>query len=593
MVQNDREILRLYETRDERALMETTAKYETYCRTVGYTLLGEEAAAKECFREALHKSWKTIPPKKPENLKTYMGKLARAAALEYRLEEPTVANAKEIDNIVLELEECVEPGLSGAENRDEEDGLSEVVDSFLASLPASRRKLFVQRYWYGRSIGSIGTLYQTSPDEVATVLSEMRAELGQAFREAKAIWPLDGKKLLMERIGEIRDAFILEAGGEKTVSDRVPKGESSADRFEDEDETEKRRKLVFPKSKKQIAWITAGVLGAAALISGIWWIVNRQVPIDEKHFPDDTFRYYVSMVIDLDGNGKLSREERSEVYKISITGTQFSSTQYSDFIWYNSDYTLGKLLSLKGIGYFPNLEYLDISGNQLTDLDVSANKALETLNCSGNQLTSLNVSANKALEYLDCSQNQLTQLDVRSNKVLGELNCRNNQLEELKFRSNEALVTLLCQGNRLEKLDVSSMKSLKTLYCFNNSLDELDLSKNSLLETISCAGNDLLHLDFSKNPALKWLDCSDNGTNELNVQKNALLEVLGCNNNQMQELDLSSNPVLTSLSVENNDLTSLNVKECLSLKHLYYGGNERMQLDITADVFENVVSGSV
>ncbi|MBR6366319.1 MAG: hypothetical protein IKS10_09550 [Lachnospiraceae bacterium] len=578
---NDREILRLFEKHDERALMETTARYETYCRTIAHTLLGEESAAKECFREALRDIWKNIPPKNTESLKTYMGKLVRAEALKYREEEAPVANEEEIAAILEELEECVEEGFSGAENRDADDGLVEVIDDFLASVPASKRSLFVQRYWYGQTIWSIGAKRHMSPDLVDAGISEVRAGLAQAFQEAKTVWPLDGKTFLMERIGGIDPKYILEAEGAKTGSEGAQKAAASGERMDDDEENDERRKPVDAKKILKIACIVGGVLAVVALIVAIRWTSNTPIPIDEKHFPDEYFREYVAEGFDLDKDGELSVEERQDVFKIELVSTR-SNPYYAN--------NIGDIQSLKGIGYFPNLEYLKCTGTQVTSLDLSANKALETLICSDGKLESLDVSANKALEYLDCSGNQLTKLDVRSNKLLEELDCRNNQIEEIKFRSNETLKTLSCQDNLLGHLDASPNKALKTLNCSKNQMTELDLSENSKLEVFSCTGSSLMELDLSGNPAMKWVECSGNQIHQLNVHENPLLEVLGCDDNELLELDLSQNTKLTSLSCENNSLTSLDLRSCADLAHLYMEGNQIRVLELNDPMINHLIT---
>lgn len=45
------------------------------------------------------------------------------------------------------------------------------------------------------------------------------------------------------------------------------------------------------------------------------------------------------------------------------------------------------LNTITGLGYFPNLERLDIEYNDLTNIDVSQNTNLERLNLNGNNLT--------------------------------------------------------------------------------------------------------------------------------------------------------------------------------------------------------------
>jgi len=82
-----------------------------------------------------------------------------------------------------------------------------------------------------------------------------------------------------------------------------------------------------------------------------------------------------------------------------------------------------RIKSLQGIEYFTNLEVLDCSFNQLTNLDVSKNVNLAKLYCSNSQLTSLDISKNVNLTTLYCSENQLTSLDLSKNVKLIALYC--------------------------------------------------------------------------------------------------------------------------------------------------------------------------
>lgn len=85
--------------------------------------------------------------------------------------------------------------------------------------------------------------------------------------------------------------------------------------------------------------------------------------------------------------------------------------------------TPGPLTSLRGIEHFTSLTTLGCGYNQLTELDLSQNKALTELDCSANPLTKLDVSQNPALTTLYCEYDQLTELDVSQNTALTELSC--------------------------------------------------------------------------------------------------------------------------------------------------------------------------
>ena len=314
-----------------------------------------------------------------------------------------------------------------------------------------------------------------------------------------------------------------------------------------------------------LALLAAAVLAPVAAMAS----EPQSVEINETNFPDETFRQYVKVNFDKDGNDVLSPQEIAEVTEINVYNKSISD--------------------LTGIKYFTELETLmcysnrltslDVSGctelkglicynNQLAELDVSENAALVELNCLNNDLTSLDVSDCTALTYLDCSDNRLTSLDVSKNTALGWLNCSENQLRSLDVSKNTALGSLYCSGNRLTSLDLSQNTNLKSLYCSENQLTSLDLSKNTKLNQLYCSGNRLTSLDVSKNTELGWLNCSGNRLTSLDLSQNTKLNQLYCSDNQLTSLDVSKNTELGWLYCSANQLTSLDVSKKTELRVL-------------------------
>lgn len=192
------------------------------------------------------------------------------------------------------------------------------------------------------------------------------------------------------------------------------------------------------------------------------------IPIDPAHFPDANFLKYVEKIIDTDHSGTLSQEERNATVI----------------------YVLGMgIKDLTGIEFFPELENLDCSENQLTQLDVSKNPNLKRLVCYGNKLTSLDVSGNTSLTELYCYTNQLTSLNLGENANLDILNCVVNRLTSLDLSGNANLTRLACSSNLLTSLDVSNNPTLILLDCERNLLTSLNVSKNTELDTLDCSGN--------------------------------------------------------------------------------------------------------
>ena len=274
---------------------------------------------------------------------------------------------------------------------------------------------------------------------------------------------------------------------------------------------------------------------------------KKGIKIDENTFPDKNFRVYILENIDKDGDGYLSESEIAETTSITCRARSISS--------------------LKGIECFVNVQSIDCSVNNLTELDVSKNTALSSLDCTQNNLTQLDLGKNVKLKYLQCMFNKLTQLDVSKNTALYEFACDENNLTQLDVSKNTALYVLECGNNKLTQLDVSKNTALWALGCSNNSLTQLDVSKNTVLDVLECNDNKLTRL-VSKNTALSTFKCSNNNLTELDVSKNTALYKFDCSGNNLTQLDVSKNTALCWLFCGNNNITELDVSNNNQLCYL-------------------------
>ena len=156
---------------------------------------------------------------------------------------------------------------------------------------------------------------------------------------------------------------------------------------------------------------------------------------------------------------------------------------------------IGTLEDLTGIQEFTSMTYLNVSGNSLESVDLSANTNLVTLDISNNMLTALDVSSNINLASLSVSNNSLTSLDVSDLSALEILRCNSNQLIELSVVENTALLELNVSSNSLVELNLLSNTNLEQLYAESNSLEYLDLSQNASLTTVTVILNSLIGLN--------------------------------------------------------------------------------------------------
>ncbi|WP_435415418.1 leucine-rich repeat domain-containing protein [Polaribacter aestuariivivens] len=174
-------------------------------------------------------------------------------------------------------------------------------------------------------------------------------------------------------------------------------------------------------------------------------------------------------------------------------------------------------LSAVTFGNLPNLEYIQLGYDLITNLDLSGLPNLEEFKNLSGSLTAVDVSSNINLEILTIP---------------------NNQINNLVISNNVNLKNLTLTGNQLTSIDISNQPNLEILDVASNQLTSLDISNNSKLKSVSLKGNLITTLGTSTAVDLEYLIAS---------------------NNKLKNLDLSQNSKLISLLVDNNELESLNL----------------------------------
>ena len=249
--------------------------------------------------------------------------------------------------------------------------------------------------------------------------------------------------------------------------------------------------------KKKNIWLLCSlcIVVALAVTAFIFWPVSqpeRPITIDEKNFPDEIFRTYVSETYDINHDGILSPSECQAVKECLVSRKEIQS--------------------LRGIEHFPNLEKLDCSFNPLRKLNVSKNTHLKSLNIRGGDVTKenyvryengslvmLNVTGCKELLELDCACNSLINLDLSGCPNLGYLDCSFNPLWSLDLSGKKKLKVLdVCGGKMLtaggafpsmgplRKLNLNGCTALKRLDLSYQSIREMDVSRFPNLVELRC-----------------------------------------------------------------------------------------------------------
>ncbi len=183
---DDNKIIELYMARSEDAISETSKKYGRYCHYIAYSILHDDEDSAECVNDTYLRAWNSIPPKHPNRLQTFLGKITRNLSLNKR----EMLSAEKRGNgqasmILDELSECI-PSQEDTASTVDSMVIKDVLDSFLDELPVEARKIFVRRYWYMSSVKEIADEYGLSESKVTVTLFRTRCKL-KALLEREGI----------------------------------------------------------------------------------------------------------------------------------------------------------------------------------------------------------------------------------------------------------------------------------------------------------------------------------------------------------------------------------------------------------------------
>lgn len=135
---------------------------------------------------------------------------------------------------------------------------------------------------------------------------------------------------------------------------------------------------------------------------------------------------------------------------ITTGGLSLPNTDTLEYLWgYNNSLT-GTI----NTSPYTNLINFDVTGNELTSVNVSNNIALTDLFVGANELTTIDVSNNPLIEDFDCWMNNLTgDLDVSMLTNLNRFWCYDNQLSNINAKNmNNASIFVFNATNNMSNL---------------------------------------------------------------------------------------------------------------------------------------------
>ena len=175
----DVKIVQLYWDRNEFAISETANKYGNYCTSIAQNILGDHEDAQECVNDTYLNAWNSMPPHRPNMLRTFLGKITRNLSFnKYKHDHAHKRGDGQISAILDELSECVS-GKDDVQAEVEYHELVRAIDEFLDSLSPQKRRIFVCRYWYNDSISEIAKQFRMKENAVSMTLRRIRSKLRQ------------------------------------------------------------------------------------------------------------------------------------------------------------------------------------------------------------------------------------------------------------------------------------------------------------------------------------------------------------------------------------------------------------------------------
>lgn len=168
----DQDIVALYFDRNEEAIRHSQLQYGGYCMTVAMNILSSHSDAEECVNDTWVKAWWSMPPHRPHNLKTFLGKITRNLSIDrFR----ALHSSKRNRDLEVAMEELGE-SLPMPDDTDEQV-LCGLLDEFLHTVPSTDCRLFLGRYWYGHSVSALAEQYGISANTVSQRLFKTRQRL--------------------------------------------------------------------------------------------------------------------------------------------------------------------------------------------------------------------------------------------------------------------------------------------------------------------------------------------------------------------------------------------------------------------------------
>lgn len=177
----DSKILELFFARNEDAIKYTDETYGRRLYRLADKIVQNGQDAEESVSDTYLKAWDSIPPHKPQYFFAYIARICRNFALD-KLDWKNAAKRKaEIVSLTQEMEACVPDAARDRTLEGKELGM--ILDSFLRTLNAENRMIFMRRYWFADTVAEIAVRYGISESAVRMRLNRTRDKLAGYLKQ--------------------------------------------------------------------------------------------------------------------------------------------------------------------------------------------------------------------------------------------------------------------------------------------------------------------------------------------------------------------------------------------------------------------------
>ena len=172
---DDRQIIHMLWQRLEQAIDALAQKYGSRLQRTAMNILEDPRDAEEAVNDTYLALWNAIPPAKPDPLAPFVFRVGRNTALKLLRSRSAQKRDSRYDLSLDELAECIPDGVP--EDILDARALGRAINGFLDTLSGTNRILFVRRYWFGDTAGTVGRELGLSESAAAVRLHRLRTQL--------------------------------------------------------------------------------------------------------------------------------------------------------------------------------------------------------------------------------------------------------------------------------------------------------------------------------------------------------------------------------------------------------------------------------